>query len=80
MNAGEEKDADIERVMAALETLGEHFDHVHIFTQRDSGDHNTATVSLGSGGWYARYGQIREWLVKEEYRMRCEVDAQAEDE
>lgn len=30
----------------------------------------TATTNRGAGHWHARYGQIREWLVYEDQRIK----------
>jgi hypothetical protein len=59
---------DLKRVQAALDTLSEHFDTVHVFaTRHESGEQGgTVNVNLGVGNWFARYGQIQEWLVKQE--------------
>lgn len=51
--------------------LGEHFDTVHIFVTRHEGDRDqTRMVNRGSGTWFSRFGQIREWLIYEEERIR----------
>lgn len=72
MRPEDEKEADIcgEKIEQAIRTLSEHFDSVHIFANRHLND-NSGTVkwSLGSGNWYARYGQIREWVRMEETVM-----------
>ena len=50
--------------------LGEHFDHVHIFVQLDNPDEAggkcTQMLNIGNGNWYARYGQIKEFVVQVE--------------
>ena len=65
---------DMERVQKALDTLAEHFDSVHIFCTRHEGGQLGATVkmSMGVGNWFARYGQIREWLLIEEESSRSQ--------
>ena len=70
-----EGDADVKMLREAAEKLSEHFDSVHIFTTRyeSSLDHGTVNVNYGTGNWFARYGQIRTWLVKAEEQTRCDV-------
>ena len=59
-------DPNVKRVQDALDQLGEHFDTVMIFVTLHSGnDVGTIAISRGSGNWYARYGQVQEWIVKE---------------
>lgn len=65
----EQISADIKRLREAVEALGEHFDAVQIFaTRHESGEHRgTGNWALGTGNWYARYGQIRSWLLRNEF-------------
>jgi hypothetical protein len=65
--------ADIARLETCLAHLGEHFDAVHIFaTRHESGEEGgTIKVQKGVGNWYARYGQIVEFLVISEEDARC---------
>jgi hypothetical protein len=46
--------------------LKEHFDTVHIFATRHEGGTGTIRVDLGKGNWYARFGQIHLWGIKQE--------------
>ncbi len=66
---------DLEKVQAVIDQLGEHFDSVQIFTTRhdEGGEGGTVNVALGSGNFYSRYGQCREWIVKQEERTRESV-------
>jgi hypothetical protein len=50
--------------------LGEHFDSVQVFCTKDEGEAGTASVDLGSGNWFARYGQVREWIEQKDERSR----------
>ena len=63
---------DLQMLRKACETLGEHFDTVHIFAGRhdpaEAG--GTVTCRWGSGNWYARYGQIKEWVICQEQQFR----------
>lgn len=74
-----EGDPDLAAVKKALQDLGEHFDSVMIFCTRHEGDdRGSARVAKGTGNWYARYGQVREWLVKEEEEARIEAKKELE--
>lgn len=66
------KEEDIERVKNAINTLVEHFDAVQIFASRHEPETEDGTVhvNLGRGNWFARFGHVRTWLVKEEEFFR----------
>lgn len=69
-------DEDLARLQQACESLGEHFDSIQIFATRhdpDRGNGGTTNASWGSGNWFARKGQIEEWLLKQDERSRIEV-------
>lgn len=72
MNAG---DADIDRLRKHVEQLGEHFDSVSIFCTRHEPETEDGTIQIsdGCGNWFARYGQVREWLLRSEERSRNNV-------
>lgn len=58
-------DEDLARLQQACESLGEHFDSIQIFAtihDPDRGNGGTTNASWGSGNWFARKGQIEEWL------------------
>lgn len=67
-----EREKDIELVKEHLQKLGEHFDSVHIFTSRHEPaiEEGTITLQMGIGNWFARYGQITEWTIKQDERAR----------
>ena len=67
------EDEDIERLRKACADLGEFFDNVQIFAARQEVE-GTVNVNWGSGNWFARYGQVRQWVVKEDQRAKAEVD------
>lgn len=68
------KDKEMEIVEKHVNQLAEHFDTVHIFaTRQDSTEDGTVNISFGAGNWFARYGQIREFLVKSDERTRKHV-------
>ena len=64
----------MKRVEDAMNTLIEHFDSVHIFATRNEPTENgTVQVSMGLGNWFARYGQIKHWVIAEEEVSREKV-------
>lgn len=71
----EEDDEELNRVKRAVESLGEHFDSVHIFTTRhDEGQEGgTVNISWSSGNFFTRYGQINDWLITQNERTRKKV-------
>lgn len=75
MTTEDEHKADIERLDALVAALGEFFDNVHIFvtkheTPPGETEQKTFSANRGTGNWHARYGQIKEWVVYEEERIR----------
>lgn len=67
-------DEDLARLQSALDLVSEHFDAVHIFaTRHEPGEGGTIACNKGVGNWHARYGQIREYVTKEEEAQRMEV-------
>lgn len=59
----------------AVHDLGEHFDSVQIFVtiHQPAEVGGTMHAAAGVGNWYARFGQIREWLIRTEEDTRCHV-------
>ena len=53
-----------------------HFDSVHIFCTKYEGKGNggTSHFNVGEGNWYARYGQIKEWTIREEKKQREDLE------
>ncbi|MGP1665752.1 MAG: hypothetical protein ACTS5I_07570 [Rhodanobacter sp.] len=70
-----EQESDMQRLEKALESLSEHFDSCQIFvTRHESGTlDGTVNVNLGVGNWYARYGQVHEWLIKQDEMARVKA-------
>lgn len=64
---------DVELIDGYIDQLGEHFDTVQIFVTRHMPAEldGTITVNRGAGNWCARYGQVREWLIYEEEKIRA---------
>jgi hypothetical protein len=53
--------------------LAEHFESVQVFAtvhRREGARMVSNALDLGSGCWYTRYGQIREWLLMNDERAR----------
>lgn len=75
MNSANPEDGDRDMAMLGkhISSLSEHFDSVQIFCTRLTPDGGTITTSKGSGNWYARYGQIKEWCIKQDETTREEV-------
>lgn len=78
-----ERDAIVERVDNALTLLAEHVDSVHIFVTYHAEDGETsAAYESGRGNFYARQGQVDEWLrfqheyQRHEARKRATEDAE----
>jgi uncharacterized Zn finger protein len=74
------RETDLAIVDKAIQLLGEHFDSVQVFTSRYEPTLEDGTVSVrkGNGDWYSRFGQVKEWVIKEEERMRQQVRGEVE--
>jgi hypothetical protein len=58
---------EIDRVKKCADDLMEHFDSVMIFaTEHDGSAEGTRTICFGRGNMYARIGQVREWLIRQD--------------
>jgi hypothetical protein len=55
-----------------LRALSEHFDSVQIFATRHESGAKDGTLhwQQGAGNWYARFGQVQEWLGVQQARAR----------
>jgi hypothetical protein len=71
--------ADEEYVEGVIRQLRMRFDAVQVFVTRDEPDQKTLAFSTGAGNWYARYGQVVEWLENGGEMHITEVDEE-EDE
>lgn len=60
---------DLALVKRSVSQLAEHFDTVQIVCTRVVGD-GTVQVNNGVGNWYARYGSLRDWVIREEANLR----------
>jgi hypothetical protein len=63
----EDGNEDLAKLRNAAAQLMEHFDTVQIFVTRHV-DYETGTIAaqFGDGNWYARRGQIGNWIVKQD--------------
>lgn len=77
----ESNNADLNRIKDAAQKLGEHFDSVQIFaTRSESGElEGTLNFHVGVGNWFARYGQVKQWLIKEDEAARLETRKNSEE-
>lgn len=55
-------------VREAVMKISEHVDAVTILVskKREDGEAGTWRLVVGSGNYYARYGQIKEWVIVED--------------
>ena len=69
-----------ERVQKAAADLGEFADAVQIFVNIQRGDsHTTVSYDFGVGNWYARKGQINEWLTMQDTYSKQEAVRRAQE-
>lgn len=63
-----EETKDLTMVREHLEQLGEFFDAVCIFASRyeSGGEQGTIHVNMGTGNYFTRIGQVRDWLIRED--------------
>lgn len=72
--AEQQRVEDIKQLDRALVLLSEHFDTVQVFcTRHRDDDVGTFSMQKGSGNWYARYGQVCEWITKHDEDARREA-------
>ena len=78
----ESRKIDTERVRECARALGEHCDTVHIVASRHEPETENGTVhtSFGLGNYYARVGQMREFLVKEDAISRAQALAGSDEQ
>ncbi len=72
MSESTNRDEDLEFIRMHAAQLGERFETVHVFCTRHMPTEmdGTVTFQLGVGNWYARYGHIREWMIKQDENAR----------
>lgn len=63
-----------EQIDKALQNLREYFETVQILcTSLLPDDGKTRFWQRGSGNWFARVGQIKDWIIRQDEESRCEV-------
>lgn len=69
-----QNEKDIEMLRKHLNELGEHFDSVQLFVTRHEPEieQGTITLQMGIGNWFARYGQVTEWVIKKNESARMD--------
>ena len=83
MTAASADDHDMKVVNDALAKLGEHFDSVQIFANRqevEGQEQSMVNIYSGCGNWFARFGQVQHWLVTENERTKTRVRNEIFDE
>lgn len=67
-----DEDRDKGLLRKHVEQLGEYFDSVTILCTRHEPEVEDGTINIsdGCGNWFARFGQVREWLIRSEERTR----------
>lgn len=59
--------AEMEKIVDAhVVQLAEHFDAVRIICVGKTGDDMWGAYSRGRGNWFAQYGSVRDWLLRQE--------------
>lgn len=73
-----EDDKDVLCLKSHCDQLMEHFDAVQIFASRYT-DEGTIAIKQGDGNWFARRGQVEDWLMKENEATRVEIRRSVDD-
>jgi hypothetical protein len=75
-----QSEQDLERVQIAVNGLAEHFDTIEVFCTRHEGGMVDGTVNIhwGAGNYFARYGQIKQWMVSEDEDTRSHITRRVE--
>lgn len=74
MSENKAEDEDIKRLRKVCNELGDFFDTVQIFvTRHESSEGGTVNAKFGVGNYFARYGQVRQWLMKEDEGTKMEM-------
>ena len=62
-----QRDKKLDLLKNQVKFLSDNFDSVIVFASKfDKENEETSYWVEGCGNWCARYGQVREWLVKQE--------------
>lgn len=68
-------DADQDVMIAKnhAKRLAAHFDAVQLICTRHT-ENGTVHVVWGEGDWFSRYGAAKEWIIREEHKMRLKAE------
>lgn len=71
---------EMDLIKQHVSQLSEHFETVQIFVTRHDAAHEDGIVNAcyGSGNFYARLGQVREWNIKQDEVARDSMRAEWE--
>ncbi len=76
-----QNDKKFELLENQMKVLLVHFDTIQIFASKhDAKIGNTATFVMGHGDWNSRYGQVRQWAIKQDVITAQEGVREAEEE
>jgi hypothetical protein len=65
---------EVALVQHHVDKLMEHFDTVQVFVSKHNPVENrTEFLSKGAGNNYARYGQVKQWVIEDEEAARCSI-------
>ena len=70
-----DKIRDMAIVAKAIDGLAEHFDTVQVFCSRHDAsgkEGETMNLNMGRGNWYARYGHVKWWMIRNDENCRIE--------
>lgn len=67
-------DFESEIVQRHVNQLSEHFDTVQILVTRYDRQQCTTNIARGTGNWFARYGQMRSFVMREDERERKTIE------
>lgn len=73
MTQEEQEQNDSELLEKHCQQLMEQFDSVQIFvTRQNTEDDTTMSHTHGSGNWFCRIGQIKEWIIRQDEKSKIE--------
>ncbi len=75
MSPSDPKDPNVIIVQTVVDSLGEHFDTVQVFVTRHeaAASDGTRHLAIGSGNFFARYGQVQMWIASNDQGVREET-------
>jgi hypothetical protein len=78
----DDPDKALGRLKIAVAALQDQFDTVQIFaTKHDAAPgKGTYRFEWGAGSWYARYGHVRGWMLRQDEGLRVEEQRAAKED